>query len=131
MTGNIASSIHQLFVGLIARPLGAWHCLAVPYEMIKRAIQQRRSLTALLDDHIRHFSPHVLGRNMDALPVSLGFQYGGTRRVTPLPADGDWLLFSVSDLRDLSFNSDPWHPGPPGLRRPDWIAKIEVKSQDS
>jgi len=128
MAVNIASSIHQFFVGFIARTLSAWHCLAVPYEMIKRAIQQRRSLTAILDEHVRHFSPHALGRNMDALQVGLGFQYGGTRGLTPLPAGGDWLLFGVSDLRDLSFNGDPWHPGPPGQRRPDWIAKVEVKA---
>jgi len=100
----------------------------MPYEVIKRAIQECRSLTAVLDEHVRHFSPHVLGRNFDAKPLGLGFQYGGSRRTTPLPAGGDWLLFAVADLQDLSFNTDPWHPGPPGERRPDWIAKIEVRA---
>jgi len=100
----------------------------MPYETIKRAIEKRRSLTAVLDDHVRHFSPHVLGRNADAAQLGLGFQYRGTRRLGALPPGGDWLLFGVAALRDLMFNDDPWHPGPLGQRPPDWIMKVEVKA---
>jgi len=84
-------------------------------------------MTAILEEHVRHFSPHALGRNADATQLGLGFQYGGARRMGLLPPGGDWLLFAVSNLKDLTFNNDPWHPGPGG-RRPDWIAKIEVQA---
>jgi hypothetical protein len=100
----------------------------MPYQMIKQAIRQRRSMTAHFEQHIRHFSPHALGRNADARQLGLGFQYGGTRRLGPLPAGGDWLLFAVADLKDLVVNDDPWHPGPLGQPRPDWIAKIEEQA---
>jgi hypothetical protein len=121
-------SYSPYFCGFSCHVVGALPLVDMPYDLIKRAIQERRSMTAVLETHIRHFSPHVLGRNADARPLGLGFQYGGARRLAALPPEGDWLLFGVSDLRDLTFNNDPWHPGPVGRPRPNWIMRIELQA---
>jgi hypothetical protein len=78
------------------------------YNVIADAIRLRRSLTANFDSQIWHFSPHVLGTDLDGKQVVLGFPYVADG----LPLMGNWCFFRLDDLRDIIPNRDRWLTGP-------------------
>ena len=98
----------------------------IPYQtIIRQAIVDRQSLTAIYDNYVRHFSPHILGRDERRLPVILAFQYGGGRP-GGLPHAGDWCLFQLNGLKSLSHNRDPWAAGPPADKPTHLMTEIDV-----
>ena len=82
------------------------------YEILKRAIEARQSLTGIYDDYVRWFSPHVLGKNAIGQPTVVGFQYGGGRPDGIVPPEGTWCVFVIDRLRRLAPNDDKWVTGP-------------------
>ena len=76
------------------------------YEILKRAIETRQSLTGVYDDYVRFFSPHVLGRNVRGQLIVIGFQYGGGRPEGMLPPEGTWCVFAIDHLHRLEPNGD-------------------------
>src|SRR5262245_38130687 len=97
----------------------------MPYEIVRRAILQRRSLTATYEKYLRHFSPHALGRNRADRPGVIAFQYGGGLP-GGLPVGGAWVCFDVDSLRDLRENNDAWLAGPLDGRPLDWLKSMDV-----
>ena len=96
------------------------------YEVLKRAIESRRSLTGIYDDYLRVFTPHILGKSTTGEPSVLCFQYGGGHPDGPLPHGGAWYLFAVNRLRRLEPNGDVWIAGPRDSKPLHLIAKIDV-----
>jgi hypothetical protein len=99
----------------------------MPYAMIKRAIQEKHSLTAYYENYVRQFSPHILGLDRAAWPSTVGFQYGGGRK-GGLPAEGEWCFFHVWGLTDLRRNDDGWKAGPAHGKPRHLIAKVDVEA---
>jgi hypothetical protein len=99
----------------------------MPYAIIKRAIEEKHSLTAYYDNYVRHFSPHILGLDRQAWPSAVGWQYGGGRR-GGLPAQGEWCFFQVWGLTDLRPNEDGWKAGPPSGKPRQLIARVDIQS---
>ncbi|HZP99875.1 MAG TPA: hypothetical protein VFB13_10085 [Reyranella sp.] len=99
----------------------------IPYATIRQAIIDRQSLTAIYDNYVRHFSPHILGRDRSLEPAVVAFQYGGGR-MGGLPNAGEWCFFHVSGLKDLSQNRDPWMPGRAVGKPKDLIVDIDVSA---
>ncbi len=97
----------------------------IPYQIIRRAIVDRRSLTAIYDNYVRHFSPHVLGKDRQFQTGVVGFQYGGGRP-GGLSAVGDWCFFALEGLRDLQPNGDGWVAGPNGNRPSGLIVTVDI-----
>ncbi len=99
----------------------------IPYDTIRQAIVGRQSLTAVYDNYVRHFSPHLLGRDRQQNEVLIGFQYGGGRP-GGLPNAGDWCLFRLSALRGLNPNDDDWIPGPLAGKPCHHLVEIDVSA---
>ena len=51
--------------------------MAVPYQLIRQAILDRRCASALYEDYIRVFCPRTIGKDKDGADVVEAFQYGG------------------------------------------------------
>ena len=98
----------------------------MPYQIIKRAIERRESLTGRYDDYVRFFSPHVLGDDRIGAKSVLGFQYAGGR-AGGLPPMGDWGLFHVVGLKELYPNRDRWLAGLPENKPLHLFSKIDVQ----
>jgi hypothetical protein len=98
----------------------------MPYAMIRRAIEEKHSLTAYYDNYVRHFSPHVLGLDRQAWPSAISWQYGGGR-LGGLPARGEWCFFHVWGLTDLRLNGDGWHAGPPSGKPRHLITRVDLQ----
>ena len=81
------------------------------YNIVADAIRFRRSLTANFENDILHFSPHVLGIDLDGKQAVLGFRYV-PNRPGRLPLMRDWCFCPLDGLRDIILNHDKWLPGP-------------------
>ena len=89
------------------------------YDIIRKAILDRRSLTARYDGAVLHFSPHVLGRHADRSFRVVAFQYAGHGPARP-PGERDrgrWRCLRLARLTRIAPNRDGWHSGH-DLRRP-------------
>jgi hypothetical protein len=98
----------------------------MPYAIIRRAIEERRSVTAVYDNYVRYFSPHVLGLDRQAWPSTIGWQYGGGRP-GGLPSGGDWCFFHVWALVDVRPNDDGWKAGGPGGKPRQLITRVDIQ----
>ena len=97
------------------------------YTIIRKAILDRRSLTARYDGAVLHFSPHVLGRHSDRSFRVVAFQYA-TRGDAVLPRGGRWRCLRLARLTRIAPNRDGWQSGH-DLRRPlRCVTRIDVAS---
>ncbi|SJZ32898.1 hypothetical protein SAMN02745126_00396 [Enhydrobacter aerosaccus] len=93
-------------------------------ERLKRAILDRRCLTAWYRGTERRFALHALGLKADGTPAAFAFQYGGGT-TTNLPARGEWRCFDLDQLADIQQNGDRWRTPPNyNLARQTCLAEI-------
>ena len=76
------------------------------YELLRRAILERRQVEARFDGRPRRFCPHAIGRR-DGRPRALVFQVAG-HSSRGLPAGGDWRCLAVDRLTEVSLRDGPW-----------------------
>jgi hypothetical protein len=51
--------------------------MAVPYQLIRQSILDRRCARALHEDYVRVFRPRTIGKDKNGAAVVEAFQYGG------------------------------------------------------
>ena len=59
------------------------------YLTIRQAIIDHASLTANYENYTRHFSPHIIGKHSNGVPIVVAFQYGGGKS-GGLSPNGEW-----------------------------------------
>jgi hypothetical protein len=80
------------------------------YDLIRSAVLERDSLSALYQGRLRIFSPVLLGTKAGE-PHVLGYQFDGTSR-QPLRPDGspeNWRCLRVSELTEVNLLPGIWH----------------------
>jgi len=100
------------------------------YDIVRKAILDRRSLTARYDGAVLHFSPHVLGRHAYRSFRVVALQYAGHGPAGPPgePDRGRWRCLRLARLTRPTPNRDGWHSGH-DLRRPlRCVVQIDVTS---
>jgi len=100
------------------------------HTIVRRAILDRRSLSARYDGAVLHFSPHALGRHPDRSLRVVAFQYAGHGPARP-PGDPDrgrWRCLSVARLTQVVPNRDGWHSGHDRRRPVSCITDVVVAS---
>ncbi len=83
------------------------------YELIRRAILNRRQVIAVYGGHLRRMCPHKLGTK-DGVAHGLFYQFGGTSE-SPLEGPGsprNWRCMEIAGLSDVSSADGPWHSAP-------------------
>ena len=98
------------------------------YEMIRRAIVEKRSLSAMYQGRMRHFSPHALGRSASGKVNVLALQYDGESS-TPLPMGGQWRCFEVNLLESLVVNQDAFSSAPDKGGQSKCVIDVDVSAQ--
>src|SRR4051812_607515 len=101
----------------------------MPYEIIRRAIADKASVTGEYESYIQLFSPHALGRDAGGDATVVAFQYGGG---TPagLPVGGAWRSYLVPRLRQVRRNNDKWVAGPLGGKPLHVLKTIDIAVQE-
>ena len=80
------------------------------YDLIRNAVLERDSISALYQGHLRIFSPVLLGTKAGE-PHVLGYQFDGTSH-QPLRPDGspeNWRCLRVSELTEVNVLPGIWH----------------------
>lgn len=96
------------------------------YDIIRQAVLDKCSLTAIYQGHIRHFSPHAIGRSNDGNANVMGYQYAG-QTSTQLPPDGEWRCFEVRQLSNIQRNGDGWHTREDHSKPNTCVTQIDVQ----
>jgi hypothetical protein len=101
--------------------------MAVPYQLVRQAILDRRCASALYEDYIRVFCPRAIGKDKDGAAVVEAFQYGGGHP-DGLSSGGTWCCFHVNGLDWISVNGDAWRTGGDSERHSDQVVDVDVSS---
>ena len=81
------------------------------YLTIRQAIIDHASLTASYENYIRHFSPHMIGKHSNGVPIVVAFQYAGGKS-GGLSPNGEWCQYLLPRLHYVRRNGDRWLEGP-------------------
>ena len=87
------------------------------YDLIRKAVIERNSLSAWYQGHLRVFSPFLLGTKLGDAHV-LGYQFDGTSE-EPLGPEGsseNWRCLRVTELTKIKVLPGIWHPVPKGSK---------------
>jgi hypothetical protein len=77
------------------------------YDLVRRAIAERKQVHARFDGRPRQLCPHAIGWR-DGQPRALFFQFGGhsSRGLEP---GGDWRCLPLDRLSEVSLHDGAWH----------------------
>jgi len=77
-------------------------------DIIKKAMDERKSISAIYDDHNRKLSPYILGRKRNELQC-LFYQYGGTSKsgVINGHSEKNWRCIKLSQLMQVRILDEP------------------------
>ena len=95
------------------------------YLIVRQAILDRVSLTAIYEDYVRHFSPHMIGKHTNGVPIVVAYQYGGGKP-GGLSSSGKWCCYLLPRLHYVKRNGDKWVSGPLAGVPTDAIGVIDV-----
>ena len=95
------------------------------YALIRQAILDRASLTATYENYVRHFSPHMIGKHTNGVPIVVAYQYGGGKP-GGLSLSGEWCWYLLPRLHYVKRNGDRWLTGPLTGKPCDAIREIDV-----
>jgi hypothetical protein len=87
------------------------------YDLIRKAVIERNSLSAWYKGHLRVISPFLLGTKAGD-PHVLGYQFDGTSK-EPLGPEGsseNWRCLRVAELTKIKVLPGIWHPVPKGSK---------------
>lgn len=96
------------------------------YAVIKNAVLNKHSLTALYKQHIRKFCPHRIGWDADGEEHVLAYQYGGSSS-SSLPSDGEWRCFKVNEFHRIETNLDEWRSGTSSGNPNNCVLKVDTE----
>lgn len=78
--------------------------VAMNFEILCRAVNDKKCVTAVYKDQQRLFAPHCVGTGKNNEMNVFGYQYGGASS-GKLP---NWRCFRVDELDNVEINSDEW-----------------------
>ena len=80
------------------------------YELIEKAILQKKQIFADYKGHSRKMCPHVLGTKK-GVSQALFYQFGGSSS-KGLKNDGNnWRCIKIDELTNVSIKDGEWHTG--------------------
>jgi hypothetical protein len=80
------------------------------YELLLRAMREKRQVVCVYQGHRRELCPILLGRT-GLEEFSLTFQFGGDTSDGPIAPPGNWKCLRLKDVRDVALRDGPWHAG--------------------
>jgi hypothetical protein len=96
------------------------------YSLVRQAILDRRSLSAVYAGRRLHFSPHVVGKGSDKAAHVVAFQYAAGA-LNPL-SSGRWRCLRLAGLRRLARNNDGWNSGDGRARQLACVVRVDVSA---
>jgi hypothetical protein len=78
------------------------------FELICRAILQRKQMICRYDGYRREVCPHIVGYSAGRERVQV-YQFGGDTSDGPIRPGGDYKCFEISKMEQSVLRDGPWH----------------------
>lgn len=103
---------------------------SMTYNLVRQAIVNRQSVSAMFGDHQRDLTPHVIGLNKSGGEQALFFQFGGGS-TSGLPPEGEWRCMPLDKLSNVRVRPDAgWHVGATdNTREQSCVVTVHLKSK--
>jgi hypothetical protein len=101
-----------------------------PYQIIRQAILDKKTIVATYSNLERIMCPHVIGLNKRGQEQALFYQYAGDSASRPIEPDGspvNWRCIEISKLSNISVRDGSWHTAPNHSRPQTCVAQIDVE----
>jgi hypothetical protein len=98
------------------------------YDLIRKAILEKKIVHATYKNQPREMCPHVLGRK-NGKPQALFYQFGGESTSRPIEPDGspvNWRCLELAMLSDVRLVDGEWHTAPNHSRPQTCVGEIDV-----
>lgn len=97
------------------------------YNLVRDALLNRQSITAMYDGYRRDLSPHLIGLNKNDEEQALFVQFGGGSK-SGLPPGGSWRCMTLSKLSQVVvLTGAAWHDGvSAGIKPQSCVRTIDV-----
>ena len=79
------------------------------YDLVRRAIADKRAIRVVFKGRERDVCPHVIGYKNGSEKV-LTYQFAGYSS-SGLPPGGEWRCMFVSDISSVEYIGGDWHTG--------------------
>lgn len=102
------------------------------YRMVRQAVETRRPISAIYEEHPRLFCPHRLGRNKEGEFRVLCYQFGGMSRsgLKPPGSPDNWRCMALDKLNGVRLLESAWQTAPNHSRPASCIADADVDAED-
>jgi hypothetical protein len=102
---------------------------SVTYQILWRAVRERRQATFVADKKSREAYPVILGYSAEGEEMLFCYQVGGhTSEGNTLPG---WRCFRVENIRDLTSHKEDWREGASHKRPQSCIQFVDVDANIS
>jgi hypothetical protein len=100
--------------------------------MVRRAVQDRRPISAIYHNRHRLFCPHRLGRNKEGQIRALCYQYGGESEsgLKPMGAPDNWRCVALDKLTRVELIDGAWRTAANHSRPASCIVDVDVDAED-
>jgi hypothetical protein len=102
------------------------------YRKVRQAIESRRPISAIYEEHPRLFCPHRLGRNREGALRVLCYQFGGASRsgLKPPGSSDNWRCIALDKLNAVKLLESAWQTALNHSRPASCIAYADVDAED-
>lgn len=99
------------------------------YELVRRAIQERKIVIAEYDGHLREMCPHVIGCGPSGNEQALCYQFAGgsSRGLDPPGSEDNWRCVAIEKLRNVRLADGVWYTGPNHSCPQTCVARIDLE----
>jgi hypothetical protein len=94
------------------------------YELMARAIRERKQVLCTYHGAPREVCPIMLGRKQ-GVERALAWQFAGTDGKGQ-PVHGNWKCLVLADLSNVSLRDGPWHAGDSHQRRQTCLDDVDL-----
>ena len=102
------------------------------YQLVWRAVADKRPIEAVYQKRRRLFCPHRLGRNREGELGVLCYQYGGESDsgLDRAGSPSNWRCVALEKLSKVKLLSDRWRTAPNHSRPSSCIAEADIDAED-
>jgi hypothetical protein len=102
------------------------------YRIVRQAVETRRPISAVYEEHPPLFCPHRLGRNKEGELRVLCYQFGGGSRsgLRPPGSPDNWRCIALDKLKGVELLEGAWQTAPNHSRPASCIADADVDADD-
>ncbi|MFW2078843.1 hypothetical protein ACG94X_14200 [Acinetobacter sp. ULE_I010] len=102
--------------------------MSIEYELVKKAILEKKQIFAIYQGYEREMCPHVIGRK-NRKEQALFYQFGGESSTGTIVkgSTSNWRCIRVNELDNVRIVDGPWHTADNHSRKQTCVDVIDAE----